>query len=127
MTSVSKTTAVTEMLSSHRNYRKAMDAVSETEDRKAEAAKSAKQKEIQESERTARSESKRSPNPLVNPEDILRNVKLSFEIDKDTEEVVIKVFDQESGDLIRQIPPEEMLNLAKVFKAIKGSFVDQVT
>ena len=104
-----------------------MDAVSETEDRKAEAAKSAKQKEIQESERTARSESKRSPNPLVNPEDILRNVKLSFEIDKDTEEVVIKVFDQESGDLIRQIPPEEMLNLAKVFKAIKGSFVDQVT
>lgn len=58
----------------------------------------------------------------------LRNVRLEFEVDKETEEVIISVLDRKSGELIREIPPEEMRDLARVLKEeAKGSFVDSVT
>lgn len=38
---------------------------------------------------------------------------LEFSIDEDTEEVVVKVLDRESGDVIRQFPSEEILAMIK--------------
>lgn len=38
---------------------------------------------------------------------------LQFKVDEDTNEMVVKIVDKESGEVIRQIPSEEMLALIK--------------
>lgn len=38
---------------------------------------------------------------------------LEFSVDKDTQHVVVKVIDVESGEVVRQIPPDFILALAK--------------
>ena len=38
--------------------------------------------------------------------------RLQFQVDKDVGVTVIKVFDRETDELIRQFPPEELLNLS---------------
>ncbi len=38
---------------------------------------------------------------------------LQFKVDDETNELVVKIVDKESGDVIRQIPSEEMLSLIK--------------
>lgn len=45
---------------------------------------------------------------------------LNIEIDKDTGIVVVKVVDRESGEVIRQIPPEETLAIAKNLDTAQG-------
>jgi flagellar protein FlaG len=45
---------------------------------------------------------------------------LNIEIDKDTGIVVVKVVDRESGEVIRQIPPEEALAIAKNLDTAQG-------
>ncbi len=42
--------------------------------------------------------------------------KLSFSIEESTGRTVIKVYDAETDELIRQIPPEETLHLAEVIQ-----------
>lgn len=44
---------------------------------------------------------------------------LKFSIDQETEKLVVKVVD-DKGDVIRQIPPKEMLNLIAHFDKIKA-------
>jgi flagellar protein FlaG len=45
---------------------------------------------------------------------------LEIEIDHDLQKAVIKVFNGESGEVIRQIPAQELLELAKHLDASKG-------
>jgi flagellar protein FlaG len=45
---------------------------------------------------------------------------LKFEIDDSTDRVVVKVIEKDSGEVIRQFPPKEVLELAKFFNASKG-------
>ena len=52
-----------------------------------------------------------------------RSVGLQFEIDKDTDKVVVKVVDRENGEVIRQIPSEEVLRVAKVMGKAPGLLV----
>lgn len=54
-----------------------------------------------------------------------RSVGLQFEIDKDTDKVVVKVVDRENGEVIRQIPSEEVLRVAKVMGKASGLLVSQ--
>jgi len=42
-----------------------------------------------------------------------RNVKIHFEIDDKTSEIVTRIVDSKTGDLIRQIPSEEVLRIAR--------------
>ena len=42
--------------------------------------------------------------------------KLEFSVDEDSGETVIKVFDSSSEELIRQIPSDEILKLARDFE-----------
>ncbi|BCX89078.1 flagellar protein FlaG [Methylomarinovum tepidoasis] len=53
--------------------------------------------------------------------DYLQTVQrnLEFSIDRDTRQVVVKVLDAESGEVVRQIPPESVLKLAKAMKESK--------
>ena len=53
------------------------------------------------------------------------NRELKFSIDKDLGVSVVKVMDKDSGDVIRQIPSEDMLELAKGLDKLIGLFVKQ--
>jgi len=60
----------------------------------------------------------------------MKNVRLQFEVDAESRRVVIKVLDRESGEIIRQIPPEEMVHVSKVLSELtdqKGYIVNDVT
>ena len=46
--------------------------------------------------------------------------EIQFSVDKSTDRVVIKVIDRKTNELIRQIPSEEMLNLAEHLGKLKG-------
>lgn len=46
--------------------------------------------------------------------------RLKIEVDDETERVVVKVIEEESGEVIRQIPPEELLRLGKYLSGGKG-------
>lgn len=46
--------------------------------------------------------------------------QLNFSVEKDTGKTIIKVVDSDTGDLIRQIPTEEFLELAKALEKAKG-------
>lgn len=48
------------------------------------------------------------------------NTKLNFRIDDATKQVVVSVVDGKSGEVIRQIPPEEMLRLIAHFDKIQA-------
>ncbi|WP_246840569.1 flagellar protein FlaG [Lacimicrobium sp. SS2-24] len=49
----------------------------------------------------------------------LQSRQLDFSIDQDSQRRVIKVMDAETGDVIRQIPSEEVLQLAERIKELQ--------
>lgn len=49
--------------------------------------------------------------------------RLEIEIDSDLHKVVFKILNGESGEIIRQIPAQELLDLAKHFAEPKGLLV----
>lgn len=48
---------------------------------------------------------------------------LQFSVDKGTGRIIVKVVDQESGEIIRQIPPEETLAIAKNLDSPNGVII----
>jgi flagellar protein FlaG len=48
------------------------------------------------------------------------NTQLQIQIDKDTDIVVVKVIDKKTKEVIRQIPPEYVLKIAKYLDEIAG-------
>ena len=55
-------------------------------------------------------------------EDGLYSVR--FEQETEAEQLIVKVVDKETDEVIRQIPPEELINLTKHLNELKGSLVD---
>ncbi len=53
------------------------------------------------------------------------SIGLRFEIDEVTHRVVTKVIDKETGELIRQMPTEEVLRFARALDRLQGMFVRQ--
>jgi flagellar protein FlaG len=53
------------------------------------------------------------------------NNSLQFSVDDDSGRTVVKVIDSGTKELIRQIPSEEMLTIAKALGSIKGLLVQQ--
>lgn len=66
------------------------------------------------------------PVAVPNPNQVAQAVKtlnqnlqpqnLEFSIDEDTDRVVVKITDRETGKLLRQLPSEEALHMARVFE-----------
>ncbi|SPA54948.1 flagellar protein FlaG [Cupriavidus taiwanensis] len=52
-------------------------------------------------------------------------IGLRFEIDEATHRVITKVIDKESGELIRQMPTEEVLRIARAIDRLQGLFINQ--
>ena len=57
----------------------------------------------------------------------LQNIepRIELSVDKELNQVIVRVFDEESGDLIRQIPSEEILKLDRFFDDPSGLFVEE--
>ncbi len=60
-------------------------------------------------------------------ETTLQNIdpKIELSIDKELKQVIIRILDKESGELIRQIPSEEVLELDRFFADQSGLFVEE--
>ncbi len=58
--------------------------------------------------------------------DVMRiiNTKLSFSIDNETKRPIIKVTDRDTEELIRQIPPEELLKVSHKIHELMGILFD---
>ncbi len=53
------------------------------------------------------------------------NSNLEFSVNDETDQVIIKVVDRATKEVIRQIPSEEMIAIAKALDSIKGLFIKQ--
>jgi flagellar protein FlaG len=49
------------------------------------------------------------------------NRNLQFQIDSETKQVVVKIVDSKTGELVRQIPTVEMLDFIRHMKSLEGS------
>ncbi|MCV2401496.1 flagellar protein FlaG [Marinomonas sp. C2222] len=52
------------------------------------------------------------------------NVHLTFEMTEDRDRNIVKVLDQDTGDIVRQIPTEEFLEMAERIDAIMSQLSD---
>jgi flagellar protein FlaG len=55
----------------------------------------------------------------------MMDFKLNFSIDPDTQTVIAKVINAQTGKIIREIPPPELLALAKSMKEMEGLLFDE--
>jgi len=53
------------------------------------------------------------------------NSNLEFSVNDDTGQLVVRIIDRTTKEVIRQMPSEEMLAVAKALDSIKGLFVKQ--
>lgn len=69
----------------------------------------------------------------IQPEELLEQIKgltenglysVRFENDSELKELVVKVVDRKTDEVIRQIPPEELLGLTKRLNDLRGNIVD---
>jgi len=59
--------------------------------------------------------------------DIVKKVKedLSFEIHDETERMMVKVIDRKTHEVIKELPPEEMLDLSARIHEMVGLLIDE--
>lgn len=79
---------------------------------------------------SAEEESKAQPEELLSQikaltEDGVYSVR--FEKDTKSEELVVKIVDQDTDKVIRQIPPEELLKLSQNLKELSGSIINTMS
>ena len=56
---------------------------------------------------------------------MIHDVDLQFKVHEPTGEVIVTVRDESTGEVIREIPPQEILNLAARLDAMVGLIFDQ--
>ncbi|MEE9441126.1 MAG: flagellar protein FlaG [candidate division Zixibacteria bacterium] len=54
------------------------------------------------------------------------NFNIDFALDDETNSMVIKIIDRDSGETVRQIPPEQMLNLRSHLRELLGLIFDHM-
>ena len=69
----------------------------------------------------------------VQPEELLNQIKaltengtysVRFEKNQDLDQLVVKVVDTETDEVIREVPPEELLGVRANLKELRGKIVD---
>ncbi len=60
----------------------------------------------------------------INDEAESMGARLSLSIDKELNRVLIRFKDPESGDVVRQIPPEAVVEMLKRLEELKGTMFD---
>jgi flagellar protein FlaG len=56
---------------------------------------------------------------------IIHNVNLQFSVNKESGRIVVTVTDEETGKVIREIPPEEIVKFAEKFDEMVGMIFDK--
>jgi flagellar protein FlaG len=64
-------------------------------------------------------------NELEKDIEMIHNVGLQFSVHKSTGRIVIKVFNKDTGRLIREVPPESVLNLSAKLDEMMGILFDE--
>lgn len=54
------------------------------------------------------------------------NFSINFEVDKETQTMVVKIVDRETGETIRQMPPDELLKLKLHMQEVLGLIFDHL-
>ena len=67
----------------------------------------------------------KSMNELKKKFNEIVDVGFEYSIDKDTNREVVKILDKRTNEVIRQYPPEEILNMIKRMDEMIGFFVDE--
>jgi flagellar protein FlaG len=76
------------------------------------------------------------PEKLISPEEVLTKIKaltddgiysVRFENNDQSKELIISLVDSDSGEVIRQIPPEEVLGVSDKLSDLRGSLLDTTT
>ena len=71
----------------------------------------------------------------VQPEELLDQIKsltedglfsVRFENDSNQNGLIVKIVDQQSGEVVREIPPEDLRELSLHLKELRGNMVDTV-
>lgn len=71
----------------------------------------------------------------IQPEELLTQIKaltedglysVRFENDSEQDTLIVKVIDQESGEVVREIPPESLREITKNLMELRGNLVDTV-
>ncbi len=57
--------------------------------------------------------------------DLINNVELKFNKDDETGQTYVKIVDKETGEVIREIPPEEVRKLAEKLDEMVGILLDK--
>ena len=77
-----------------------------------------------------------SQDKKIQPEELLNQIKaitedglysVRFEQDKSTEDLIVKIIDSDTDEVLRQIPPEELINISKNLKELRGNLVNTVS
>lgn len=55
----------------------------------------------------------------------IANRAIQFSIDENSNDIVVKVVDKESGEVVRQLPPESILRLREHMAEISGLLVEE--
>ena len=53
------------------------------------------------------------------------STELNFSVDTDSKQIVVKVLNKETGEVIRQIPSEEALKLSKAMDVLQGLIIQK--
>lgn len=61
----------------------------------------------------------------VNTKMSMSKTRCAYAYDKDTKRITIKVYDDETDELIREVPPEKSLEALKKIWELAGIFVDE--
>ncbi|HZP12044.1 MAG TPA: flagellar protein FlaG [Nevskiaceae bacterium] len=90
------------------------------------AARSGTQTDLSKLPRSANAAAAAAPSRPPAPPPGLQAFDLRFRVDPDLQEVVVTLVDPDSGNVLRQIPSEDALKLAKALESIgKQFFEDQ--
>ena len=93
----------------------------------AEQVDRSRREALQAVEKPEQAEQKVAPEEILNKiKDITENglYSVRFETDKDTHKMVVRLVDQKSGEVIRQLPPEELLELSQSLSEWRGNIID---
>jgi len=87
-------------------------------------AKGSLQEELKQSQKELEEEVRDS---VKDVNEIVKKVKegLSFQIHEDTEELMVQVVDKNTDEVIKELPPEEMLDLKARIQEMVGILIDE--
>jgi flagellar protein FlaG len=89
-----------------------------------------REREVTEPQKSLQKEKPSAEEILKNLDEINNQLKsmnrsIRFSIDESVKDIVVKIVDKDSGEVIRQIPPDEVLRLREHFKEMVGLILEK--